>query len=270
MDKKLKTQVNKIFLQKRLCTIILFMIICSSAIFAQDFRNPPDLQISIQPGIAYRAGSIGEHLYNMNGFGTPTDSSPSGGKQISFLQWDINTMIEASLAVDFQYKAFLATINGRVGLPMQIGRMEDFDWNSRKGHKTNFSTHINKLSSHFVLGGTLGWELSSEDKHIKIIPMVGFTWQKTAMVASDGYAQYVPEEKLETTPWTPDIEKQYFTGDVITYTHEVFQVDCILRVTYNHNSRLYVNIDGSVHPVIAAYGFDTHILRDIEDRKSVV
>ena len=39
------------------------------SLFAQDFRNPPDLQVSIQPGIAYRAGSIGEHLFNRSGRG---------------------------------------------------------------------------------------------------------------------------------------------------------------------------------------------------------
>lgn len=264
MNNKLKTQVNKNFLQKYLFTIILSMVICSSAFFAQDFRNPPDLQVSIQPGIAYKAGSIGEHLFNMDGYGMPVDFAPSGGKQISFLQWDINAMLEATLDVDFQYKAFLAKVNGRVGLPMKAGKMDDFDWNSSKGHQTHFSTHTNKITSHFALGALVGWELSSEDRHIQFIPMVGFSWLRTSMVAVDGYRQYVPDKLQPTTPWTPDIEKKYFDGEVISYRHEVLQVDCVFRITYNHNSKFYVHLDGSVHPIVAAYGYDTHILRNLQ------
>lgn len=253
----------KIGLKFPLATGIVLLVVLSS-LFAQDFRNPPDLQVSIQPGIAYRAGSIGEHLFDMDGYGMPVDFAPSGGKQISFLRWDINAMIEASLDVSFQYKAFMATINGRVGIPMRTGKMDDFDWESTKGHQTHFSTHTNKITNHFALGGSVGWELSSEDKKIKLIPMVGFSWLRTSMLAVDGYRQYVPKDSRPTTPWTDDIEKKYFDGDVISYCHEVLQVDCVFRITYNHNSRFYVDLDGSVHPIVAAYGHDTHILRDLQ------
>ena len=234
------------------------------SLFAQDFRNPPDLQVSIQPGIAYRAGSIGEHLFNMDGYGMPVDFAPSEGKQISFLQWDINAMIEATLDVGFQYKAFIAAINGRLGIPMRTGKMDDFDWASSKGHQTHFSTHTNKITNHFALGGFLGWTFASPDRKLLLTPMAGFSWQQTSMVARDGYRQYVPSDKQETTPWTDDLEKKYFDGDVISYRHEVFQVDLQFRITYNHNPRLYFQLDASIHPVIGAFGYDTHILRNMQ------
>ena len=245
-----------------LCLLLAFFITTTAT--AQDFRTPPKMQFSLQPSLGYKAGSIGEHLFNMDTNGKPVDFAPSGGKQISFLQWDINSLIVAELEMEFRYKAFLSQVNGEIGLPMKVGKMDDYDWNSTKGHQTHFSTHHNDLTHHFVLGGLLGWEFSSENKQLTLTPLVGFSWQSTFMVAYDGYRQYVPTAQQETTPWSDDIEKKYFTGNVISYEHEVFQIDCIFRITYNHSSRLNFTMEGSIHPVIAAFGYDTHILRDLQ------
>ena len=173
-------------------------------------------------------------------------------------------MMVVGLDVEFQYRAFSAQLYGRAGIPMICGKMDDFDWNSTRGHQTHFSTHTNRLTDYFMAGGFLGWTFASPDRKLLLTPMAGFSWQQTAMIARDGYRQYVPSDKQETTPWTDDLEKKYFDGDVISYRHEVFQVDLQFRITYNHNPRLYFQLDASIHPVIGAFGYDTHILRNMQ------
>lgn len=246
------------------CMSLLLAFFLVATVTAQDFRTPPKMQFSLQPSLGYKAGSIGEHLFNMDNYGKSVAFAPSGGRQISFLQWDINSLLLAELEMGFRYKAFLSQVNGEIGLPMQVGKMDDYDWNSTKGHQTHFSTHHNELSYHFALGGLLGWEFSSENKQLKLTPLIGFSWQSTFMVANGGYRQYVPTSQQETTPWSDDIEKKYFTGNVISYEHEVFQIDCVFRITYNHNPRLQFTVEGSIHPIIVAFGYDTHILRDLQ------
>lgn len=240
----------------------ILLVTSFSTILAQDFRNPPDLQVSIHPSFSLKTGSVGEYLFNMTGYGKPVSYAPNGGKQMSFLQWDINALIEGGLEVGFQYKSFVALINGKVGIPMKTGKMDDFDWYAKKGHQTHFSTHTNKITSHYILGGALGWEFPIREYSISILPLVGFTWQRTSMMATDGYTQYVTNP--ENTPWTPDIEKKYLSGNVISYIHEVYQIDCILRLTYNYSPKLFFSIEGSIHPVIAAYGFDSHIVKGVD------
>ncbi|MBO5690875.1 MAG: omptin family outer membrane protease, partial [Spirochaetaceae bacterium] len=117
--------------------LTFFLVAIASA---QDFRTPPKLQVSFQPNLGYKAGSIGEHLFNTDNYGKPVDFAPSGGRQISFLQWDINSLLVAELEIGFRYKAFLSQINGEIGFPMRVGKMNDYDWNSTKGHQTHFST----------------------------------------------------------------------------------------------------------------------------------
>lgn len=257
-----KPTIAPTIIPKLVSLLLTFFLVAIAS--AQDFRTPPKLQVSFQPNLGYKAGSIGEHLFNTDNYGKPVDFAPSGGRQISFLQWDINSLLVAELEIGFRYKAFLSQINGEIGFPMRVGKMNDYDWNSTKGHQTHFSTHHNDLTHHYVLGGLLGWEFSSENKQLKLTPLVGFSWQSTFMIAYDGYRQYVPTEQQETTPWSDDLEKKYFTGNVISYEHEVFQIDCIFRITYNHNPRLYFTMEGSIHPIIAAFGYDTHILRDLQ------
>lgn len=239
-------------------------LLLGSLIFCQDYRNPPKLQLSIQPSLGYKGGSIGEHLFNMDGYGQSVPFAPAGGKQISFLKWDIYGMLVTGLDLEFQYKSFFSQIYGRVGISMPCGKMDDFDWNSTRGHQTHFSTHDNRLQDHIVAGGFLGWTFSSPDRRIQFVPMAGFSWQQTSMIARDGYKQYVPGHLQETTPWTDDLEKGYFSGDVISYRHEVFQVDLLFRITYNHSPRLYFQLDTSIHPIIGAFGYDTHILRNLQ------
>lgn len=255
----------RIHVQKKpLLLCLLGILLCVNSIHCQDFRKPPRLQVSIQPSLGFKSGSMGEHLFNMGGYGKPVDFAPAGGRQISFLQWDIHAMILAELEVGFQYKSFYAQVSGEAGLGSIWGKMDDYDWNSTKGHQTHFSTHTNGIDWHCAVGGLVGWELSSVDRRLKIVPMVGWSWQRTAMTAQDGYRQYVPDQLQETTTWTDSLEKVYFDGAVISYEHEVFQVDCILRITYNHSPRLHFHLDGSIHPIIGAFGYDTHILRDLQ------
>lgn len=239
-------------------------LLLGSLIFCQDYRNPPALQVSLQPSLGYKGGSIGEHLFNMDGYGQQVAFAPAGGRQISFLQWDVYGMMVVGLDVEFQYRAFSAQLYGRVGIPMICGKMDDFDWNTTRGHQTHFSTHTNNLTDYFMAGGFLGWTFASPDRKLLLTPMAGFSWQQTSMVAQDGYRQYVPSNKQETTPWTDDLEKKYFDGDVISYRHEVLQVDLQFRITYNHNPRLYFQLDASIHPIIGAFGYDTHILRNLQ------
>ena len=247
----------------RLIWLLLYCFLVAT-VSAQNFQTPPKLQVSLQPSLGYKAGSIGEHLFNMFNSGKPVSFAPFGGRQISFLQWDINALLLAELEIGFRYKAFSAQAVGEVGIPMRTGKMDDYDWASSNGHQTHFSTHPSDLTGHFAAGGLVGWEFSSVNKQLHLIPLVGFSWQRTIMEAYDGYAQYVPKDLRETTPWTDDIAKKYFNGSVITYEHEVFQIDCIFRVTYNYNPRLFFNLEGSIHPIIAAFGYDTHILRDLQ------
>lgn len=244
--------------------IICLLLSCFliSTVSSQDFRTPPKLQFSIEPGLGYKGGNIGEYVFTITSTGKSVDYAPSETKQLSYLQWDIYSLIFAELDFGLTYKAFQAQIHGEIGLPMKAGKMGDYDWGSTKGHQTHFSTHPTKLTSHLVAGGTVGWEFSSPNRQLQFIPLVGFSWQKTSMLAYDGYKQYVSDKLWETTPWTDDLEKEYFDGDVINYEHEVFQVDCIFRIIYNHNPQLYFNLEGSIHPVIAAFGYDTHILRN--------
>jgi outer membrane protease len=249
-------------LSKLLCLFFLFGT--AHVAYSQDFRKVSPVQFSLQPSLGYKTGSIGEHLFNMDNYGKLVEFAPGGGRQISFLQWDIHSMLLAELEVALRYKRFHAQMTGEVGIPMRVGKMDDYDWNTTKGHQTHFSTHHNALIHHFALGGLLGWEFSPENKQLTLTPLIGFSWQRTFMMAYDGYRQYVPTEQQETTPWSDDIEKKYFTGNVISYEHEVFQIDCIFRITYNHSPRLHFTVEGSIHPIIAAFGYDTHILRDLQ------
>ncbi len=248
---------------KKLTAITLPLLI-GGLLFCQDYRNPPKMQVSIQPGLGYQAGSIGEHLFNMGGIGKPVAFAPDGGRQISFLQWDIHGMMVARLDVDFRYRSFYIKLHGEAGLPLSSGKMDDFDWNTTKDHQTHFSTHHNRVSDHFSAGGLLGWILSSTDGRLQCTPMAGWSWQQTSMTASDGYYQYVPSKLQETRPWTDNLPKEYLNGDVINYRHEVFQIDLLLRLTYHHNPRLSLSLEGSIHPVIGVFGYDTHLLRDLQ------
>lgn len=264
MSIKFNNSTKKQFHPKKLIIILFIVSIFTSSLVAQDFASPPDLQISLHPEFNYQAGSIGEYLFNKNEIGTTVNYAPTGTKQISFLQWDINAMLAATLNLDVQYKSFVVSVNGSIGIPMKAGKMDDYDWNTTKGHQTHFSTHFNKITSHYVAGGLVGWEFSSSDRRFKVLPMMGFSWEKTSMMSYGGYRQYVPDNLQETTPWTDDIEKKSFTGNVISYSHEVFQIDCVLSLTYHLNSKFYLNLDGSIHPILGVYGFDTHILRDLQ------
>ena len=257
IQSKLKASLQK----KNFLTCFFSLVFCTSFIFSQDFQKPPKLQVSIQPSLGYKGGSIGEYLFNMNGVGKSVDYAPAGGKQLSYLQWDVYAMVLAELEVGFRYKAFHAQVTGEVGFPSKSGKMEDYDWQSTKGHQTNFSTHNGKLDSHFSLGGLLGWEFRFFTNRFCLTPLVGFHWQKTAMTGSYGYYQYVPETQYETTPWTDSLPKGFFKGAVINYSQELYQIDCALRFLYNHNSHLRFTLDASIHPVLAAYGYDTHILK---------
>lgn len=254
---------QKATVAKGLSAVILTLLL-GGVLFCQDYRDPPKMQLSFQPSLGYKAGSIGEHLFNMNGIGKQVAFAPDGSRQVSFLQWDIHGMMVAGLDVDFRYKSFYAKLHGEAGIPLSSGKMDDFDWYTTKGHQTHFSTHHNRITDHFSVGGLLGWILSSTDGRVRFTPMAGWSWQQTSMLASDGYRQYVLDSLWETTPWSDDLPKKYFDGDVISYRHEVFQIDLLLRLTYNLSPRLSLGLEGSIHPVIGAFGYDTHILRDLQ------
>lgn len=241
------------------CLLLAFFI--GATAVAQDFTTPPKLQVSIEPSLNYKAGRIGEYVFTLTDYGKPTDDAPAGTKQLSYLQWDIQSLLFAGLDFGFRYKAFQAQIHGELGIPMTTGKMDDYDWNSTTGHLTNFSTHPSDLTSHFTVGGLVGWDFSLLEKRLQLTPVLGFSWQRTALEAHDGYYQYVENN---TIPWTEDIEKKYLTGRVITYEHEVFQMDCGVRVTYNHSPRLYFNLEAALHPIIAVFGYDDHILRNTQ------
>lgn len=260
------------FMRKNLCgknlqtyrklNLLVAILMFTSTLFAQDFLDPPPFQLSIHPTLGYRTGSIGEYVFSSDVKGTATSVAPEGTKKLSFLAWDVHALVVAGLELNMQYKSFLTQVYGEIGSPFSTGKMDDFDWDSTKGYLTNFSTHHNKITQHFILKGLIGWEFSSANRKLQFIPMVGGSWQETDMTGYDGYGQYVPETSRETTPWTDDIEKQYFKGNLITYRHVVYQIDCLLRLQYNFNQKFTLKFDSIFSPIIGVYGYDTHILRN--------
>lgn len=52
---------------------------------AQDFLNPPKLQVSIEPSLGYKGGSISEYVFTQTNQGKPVNYAPTGTKQLSYL-----------------------------------------------------------------------------------------------------------------------------------------------------------------------------------------
>lgn len=167
------------------------------------------MKISAEFGILN--GSISEYVFS--------DKCKNTDNMLSRLDWDVVTVPYFEVGIEFDIiKYIYADISGRIGIPVNSGNMQDYDWrNSIKAEwlgdspteLTNYSKHDNHIDRYYTISAKLGGNIPI-GKKITLTPYIGYKYDFIDMTSYDGYKIY--KEK--------SFVKEINSGKCISYGHE--------------------------------------------------
>ena len=248
---------------KVILSVLFFVFGVLTFLPAQRARSLPNFQLFITPSLGYRGGNMGEYVFTQDGTGTPTSKAPEGYKQLSLIDWKVNSIPVAGLSAKIRYKRLFLQADVDIGLPYKCGVMEDYDWISSAGYQTHFSHHNNSVTDFYELSTSLGWLFTFLDNSLEVAPFVGFAWNNLAFLARDGYIQYASSVNGTIEPWKPEIPKEPApAGKLVTYQQELYALDIGSNITFHGTDTLSFSLDFAVQPIFVLYAFDTHFARE--------
>ncbi len=190
-----------------------------------------------------KSGSIMELVYDNN-------------HKISQLEWRQQLVPHICLALPLRIWNFVINSQLSTAIPMQSGKMEDYDFLASGGAVSHYSRHSLYVDKDLSVCTTLGYRIPL-GRSCVLIPMAGIAWYNRKFTAQDGFLQY-PAMTGDT--WRGDEPRQPLSGSVISYEQSIWHP--LISMTFMaraNRGRFGLTLDFS--PYIAADTLDSHILR---------
>ena len=178
-----------------------YLITIFFILFSQQFLLG-ESKLILSPYFLFKTGEINEYVYSKN-------------KQLSQLDWEINSLWGIGFDVNFNFKKLYSALNLYTIFPKNTGLMKDYDWTNSDDTLTHYSEHTNKTESQIGISGFVG-VIAYQNNIVSIVPNIGYEFISTTMLASDGFTQYLSQNNV---PFSED--KNYVTGDVVRYKQNV-------------------------------------------------
>ncbi len=244
-------------MKKKLFSIIfLFFVFCP--LFAKSQNS-----FSVSTGLGVLTGNVKEFVYAEHVVTNKTID-------LSMLDWQIISV--PYFFVDFEtdlFKNLYLNLNGKIGIPVKSGKMQDYDWmnkiSSGQNGLTHYSIHDNYVSSYYSADLSIGFNFFLGENSI-ITPCVAVGANYISFDGKNGYRQYGNQIDLENFQavyelWSDEITKIYFDKKVISYnqTQTFFSFGCLSRLSVDNFD---FNFSFFFSPIMAITSIDTHYLRN--------
>lgn len=185
---------------------LALMIFLPSKVAASDFIS---YTTSASFGILH--GNIIEEVY--------TDKCQNTDNLLSKLDWELTAIpyFQVNAGIDI-IKYIHLDVTGRIGIPVESGHMQDYDWqnsttpawkNDSPTELTNYSKHTNQNTEYKLMGVTIGGNIPLPAR-FTLTPFINYEYELISFDGWDGYKIY------KSDSW----EKIPFSGKVITYKQE--------------------------------------------------
>ena len=200
---------------KKMGALVILMLVCLSSVHAQDSGIPFDFSLSPLFGFLY--GQSDEIVYKF----------PGKDLYYSKLYWDVKPLFYGGITGGLGPKypqmrhGFLAELTLRFGLPLRVGKMDDWDWlNMGLDYPTHYSTHDANSSNSIFADLSAGYSMRLLDR-LTLNISGEFSYMHFSWSANNGYTQYPPPDPSDNyLPWNENYEKKYFSGKVIKYSQD--------------------------------------------------
>ena len=231
-------------------------------IFVPLFGNSKNT-FSVSTGLGVITGNVKEFVYAEHVVTNKTID-------LSMLDWEIVSV--PYFFVDFEtdlFKNLYLNLNGKIGIPVKSGKMQDYDWmnkvSSGQNGLTHYSIHDNYVSSYYSADLSIGFNFFLGENSI-ITPCVAVGANYISFDGKNGYRQYGNQIDLENFQavyelWSDEITKIYFDKKVISYnqTQTFFSFGCLSRLSVDNFD---FNFSFFFSPIMAITSIDTHYLRN--------
>ena len=224
-------------------------------LFADGFRW------DIEPYAGFRSGTVSEYVFSAAA-GKTSAAAPDGYMQISRVDWSFSPVWVAGLRTSVEIKIVFLRFSIEGGLPLECGKMQDYDWLGYGGDMTHYSEHDNYLEHHLAVSLEGGWRFSFLNDRLTLTPLIGACYASTAFESRDGYTQYVQNSLLEQ--WSEDIPKEEFSGKAVSYRQQILAVSVALEAAWKFTPGFTVRTCAGLQPVVFVNGYDTHHQRGIK------
>lgn len=252
----MKCQLCNKMKKKLFAIAFLFYVFCP--LFAKSQNS-----VSISTGFGVLTGNVKEFVYESHVITNKTID-------LSMLDWQIVSV--PYFFIDFEtdlFEKLYLNLNGKIGIPVESGKMQDYDWmnkiSSGQNDLTFYSIHDNFVSSYCSADLSIGYNFSVGENLI-ITPCVALGANYISFDGKNGYYQYGNQIGVENfqgvyEPWSDEIEKVYFDKKVISYnqTQTFFSFGCLSRLSF---FSVDLNFSFFVSPIMAITSIDTHYLRN--------
>ena len=180
-------------------------------IFVPLFGNSKNT-FSVSTGLGVITGNVKEFVYAEHVVTNKTID-------LSMLDWEIVSV--PYFFVDFEtdlFKNLYLNLNGKIGIPVKSGKMQDYDWmnkvSSGQNGLTHYSIHDNYVSSYYSADLSIGFNFFLGENSI-ITPCVAVGANYISFDGKNGYRQYGNQIDLENFQavyelWSDEITKIYF------------------------------------------------------------
>jgi outer membrane protease len=183
---------------------------------------------------------------------------------LSQLIWEIKPLLLLGVSLDLNRRypleksGFFVNLTSQFSVPLKTGLMEDRDWLAPGNRLSEFSSHDNY--THWAMFFDLSGGFSLPIKFQVLLKFyAAFNYMQFKWVARDGYGQYG-----NSSPWTNDLKKEFYSGPVISYTQNWFIITPGLSLHIPLYRFLSATIDFQLSPLIFCLDQDNHILRDLQ------
>jgi len=227
----------------RISNKIIFLLIfffLQNKVFAQDFL------LAMENRTGLMSGLVNEYVYRDD-------------KQISRLEWDIETIPYIDTILTFSWKWFFAEGSITASIPANSGSMRNHDYLLPDSTAlTNFSEHTAFLDRFIDYSLSLGFKTSFD--RLWFISSFGFQLSNRKWTARDGYYQNANfGSVLQGNEPINNI-----SGDVVTYEQKISYFFINISPFYHFTDSFRLGAQFMFYPHIWAESIDHHIIRRTE------
>lgn len=228
---------------------ILFLVII---FFHFNFYSQENTTIKNKFLFGYLNGQINELLYYN-----------SSNSLESRLDWDVTApLISFDTEIDIKNLYFNLSTQTIFLSNNKSGFMQDYDWlkynsTSNKYELTNYSKHTNYLDEFYKINFSAGYNF---DFPVCIFtPYALLSSEEIKFSAYDGYTQYAPSSEK----WSPDIPKNYLSGNIISYSQNIFSLGIGAKTQFNLFNKASINFNFDIKPYVNYLSYDFHIKKSV-------
>ena len=233
---------------KRIWIGLLISIFAALELFAIDNN---DLSFRITPRFEFVNGSINEYVFN--------EANDNTDNKESQLDWDLKAIPVFGINADFNLFRYINIgLDGSIGIPVQSGNMQDYDWlnykywpNDPATQLTNYSIHDNYLLKYLTFSVSGGVNIQIPG-NITITPKIAYYYELISFDGRDGYKTYKQDN------WIPED----FSGKVISYMQEMNAMFLGFSLIFDNIPRTTLYADFKVSPKMTFINaIDYHYVR---------